>query len=59
MRMRKLGKGQSVVFCVPQEMNTKILALKADAGDSNIDVYDILCWVVSETFNDIRRSMPL
>lgn len=24
MRMRKLGKGQSVVFCIPQEIQTKI-----------------------------------
>lgn len=29
MRMRKLGKGQSVVFCVPQEVQRKIREFEA------------------------------
>jgi hypothetical protein len=55
--MRKLGKGQSVVFCVPPEIQTKILARTAESRE--IDVSDILSWAISETCTDMRRSMPL
>jgi hypothetical protein len=57
MRMRKLGKGQSVVFCVPPEIQSKILARNVDSGD--IGISHILNWAVSETCTDMRRSMPL
>ncbi|KAF4259859.1 hypothetical protein KXW81_000287 [Aspergillus fumigatus] len=59
MRMRKLGKGQSVVFCIPDEIRFKILALPHKCSRSDIDVADVLCWAVSETWVDIWRSMPL
>lgn len=59
MRMRKLGKGQSVVFCVPEEIKVKILARTFKPDDASIDVSDVLSWAISETFVDIRRSMPL
>jgi hypothetical protein len=59
MRMRKLGKGQSVIFCIPDEIKFKILALPNKCSRSNIDVSDVLRWAVSETWVDIRRSMPL
>jgi hypothetical protein len=55
--MRKLGKGQSVVFCVPPEIQTKIFARTAVIR--KIDVSDILSWAISETCTDMRRSMPL
>jgi hypothetical protein len=58
MRMRKLGKGQSVVFCVPEEIETKILEhISKDAQD--IDVIDVLLWVIRGTYADLRRNMPL
>lgn len=56
--MRKLGKGQSVVFCVSPEIKTKISALRIKDKDTDIDVSDILCWAVSGTHTDLRRSMP-
>jgi len=59
MRMRKLGKGQSVVFCVPEEIKTKILARTFKPDNASIDVSDVLSWAISETCIDIRRSMPL
>ncbi|KAF7592481.1 hypothetical protein BBP40_000216 [Aspergillus hancockii] len=59
MRMRKLGKGQSVIFCIPDEIKFKILALPNKCSRSSIDVSDVLRWAVSETWVDIRRSMPL
>jgi hypothetical protein len=59
MRIRKLGKGQSVIFCIPDEIRFKILALPNKYSRSDIDVSDVLCWAVSETWVDIQRSMPL
>ncbi|TVY36417.1 hypothetical protein LSUB1_G007938, partial [Lachnellula subtilissima] len=59
MRMRKLGKGQSVVFCVPEEIKTKILERTSKPNDANIELSDVLIWAISETCVDIRRSMPL
>ncbi|EJT69150.1 hypothetical protein GGTG_13259 [Gaeumannomyces tritici R3-111a-1] len=56
MRMRKLGKGQSITFCVPQEIETKILQR---AGKNSIEVMDVLEWSIHETFADIQRSIPL
>ncbi|KKZ67076.1 hypothetical protein EMCG_07247 [[Emmonsia] crescens] len=58
MRMRKLGKGQSVVFCVPEEIKTKILARTLSPGNVLI-VSDVLNWAISETWIDMQRNMPL
>ena len=57
--MRKLGKGQSLVFCIPDEIQAKILQLKEVTEPSSVEVLDVLCWSISETFHDHRRSMPL
>ncbi|OTB10950.1 hypothetical protein K445DRAFT_236605 [Daldinia sp. EC12] len=57
MRMRMLGEGQSVVFCVPDEIQRKIRA----QGHSNrdISVLDILAWSIGETWRDIHKNMAL
>jgi hypothetical protein len=57
--MRKLGKGQSLVFCVPTEIRDKILHLTGGVDSSLIAVADVLRWSISETFVEHRRSMPL
>ncbi|KAL4895588.1 hypothetical protein BDV59DRAFT_211254 [Aspergillus ambiguus] len=59
MRLRKLGRGQSVVFCVPQEIKCRIMALTGQAEESNIDVTAVLRWAVAETWADVERSIPL
>ncbi|KAL3475090.1 hypothetical protein BJX99DRAFT_259703 [Aspergillus californicus] len=59
MRMRKLGNGQSVVFCIPDEIKHRILALSGQKQEAEINVSDVITWAVSETWADIRRSMPL
>ncbi|KAL4861979.1 hypothetical protein BDV12DRAFT_207643 [Aspergillus spectabilis] len=59
MRMRKLGKGQSVVFYVPQEIRSKILSIMEKPSGYDIDVSEVLCWAVSETWVDMQRSIPL
>jgi hypothetical protein len=57
--MRKLGKGQSVVFCIPTEIQTKIMAVTGNNNCLEIDVSDVLVWSIHETYSDLRRSMPL
>jgi hypothetical protein len=57
--MRQLGKGQSVIFCVPEDIRSKILARSSKRDETSITVLDVLSWAISETFIDIRRSLPL
>ena len=61
MRMRKLGKGQTVVFCISPEIQTKITECKTAAQDqaSGITLEDVLSWSIAEVHTEIRRSMPL
>ncbi|CAK3844903.1 Hypothetical predicted protein [Lecanosticta acicola] len=61
MRLRKLGQGQTVVFCIPEEIQTKILetSSKGSTAGAKIEVADVLAWSISETHADTRRNMPL
>ncbi len=59
MRMRKLGKGQSVIFCIPEEIQTKILECTSKPHSTEIEVSDVLLWAITETWADMRRSIPL
>ncbi|KAI1323920.1 hypothetical protein F5Y16DRAFT_328019 [Xylariaceae sp. FL0255] len=62
MRMRLLGKGQSVVFCVPEEIRMKIVEKIARPRSSehfDITVSDILAWAVTETWSDAKYNIPL
>lgn len=49
--MRKLGHGQSVVFCAPTEVR-----LESDAQEPT--VLDVLEWAVRGTWEDAARSLP-
>jgi hypothetical protein len=57
--MRKLGKGQSLVFCVPEEIQRKIIEFTKKAETAVLEVTDVLAWAISETFWDLQRSLPL
>lgn len=62
MRLRQLGHGQSVVFCVPREISSKIeqhLLNFQSTSEPNISVSDILAWAITETWNETKRSIPL
>ncbi|KAB2100064.1 hypothetical protein AG0111_0g11729 [Alternaria gaisen] len=59
MRMRKLGKGQSIVFCIPEEIQTKILQCISKSCSTEIEVSDLLAWAIAETWADMRRNIPL
>ncbi|KAM0261275.1 hypothetical protein ACHAQJ_002306 [Trichoderma viride] len=59
MRMRKLGKGQAVVFCISEEIQSRICKLKNSNGNDPIQVFDVLAWAISETFTELHRSIPM
>ncbi|KAK0302209.1 hypothetical protein LTR01_008905 [Friedmanniomyces endolithicus] len=60
MRMRELGQGQTLVFCVPAEIEAKILLCTSKCPGSRIEICDIVYWTISsETWTDMRRSMSL
>jgi hypothetical protein len=59
MRMRKLGQGQTVVFCIPQEIQSSITEVKPGNKEAKITVADVLLWSIFETHEETRRSMPL
>lgn len=59
MRMRKLGKGQSVVFCITEEIQSKVRERTRKLRSTAIEVSDVLLWAITETWADMRRSIPL
>ncbi|RAQ74287.1 hypothetical protein COH20_008805 [Aspergillus flavus] len=53
----RLAQGQSVVFCVPDEIRKKITTRASDNG--NIEVSDVLFWAISETWQNMKGNIPL
>jgi len=60
MRMRQLGKGHSVMFFAPGEVDSRIRSLipGGTASGNRIRVLDILRWAMHETCQDIRHHLP-
>jgi hypothetical protein len=58
MRMRKLGKGQSVVFCGSMEVQRKILE-SSGKNRGAVEVADVLKWCIAGTCTHTRKCIPL
>ncbi|KAH9056908.1 hypothetical protein EDB87DRAFT_1157643 [Lactarius vividus] len=60
MRMRQLGKGQSVVFFAPGEVDRRIRGLipRGQESENGVRVIDILRWAMHETCLDIGHHLP-
>ncbi|KAH9056907.1 hypothetical protein EDB87DRAFT_1634224 [Lactarius vividus] len=63
MRMRQLGKGHSVMFFAPAEVDRCIRGLipsgeASGSSGSQIRVLDVLRWAMHETCEDISRHLP-
>ncbi|GAB0134712.1 hypothetical protein EsDP_00003070 [Epichloe bromicola] len=54
MRMRLLGEGQTVTFCIPAEIQGQ---MTTSAGD--ITLLDIGRWVIQQTWKETRQHMTL
>ncbi|KAK4449026.1 hypothetical protein QBC34DRAFT_351713 [Podospora aff. communis PSN243] len=59
MRMRKLGRGQSVTFIVSPEMQQRIRAVRNMAPNLPLGVADVISWAISETWDEMVRSVLL
>ncbi|KAI9433421.1 hypothetical protein BJY52DRAFT_1160284 [Lactarius psammicola] len=60
MRMRQLGKGQSVMFFAPGEVDRRIRGLipRDQESENGICAIDILRWAMYETCEDISHRLP-
>jgi hypothetical protein len=60
MRMRQLGKGQSVMFFAPGEVDRRIRGLipRGQESKNGVLVIDILRWAMHETCRDIVHHLP-
>ena len=60
MRMRLLGKGHSVMFFAPREVDLRIRSLLPSGivTGSRIEVVDVIRWAVHETCKDIGHHLP-
>jgi hypothetical protein len=58
--MRQLGKGHSVMFFAPGEVDRRIRSRipRRVASDGRIQVIDVLRWAMQETCEDIRHHLP-
>jgi hypothetical protein len=59
MRMRKLGDGQSVTFCISSEMRMRINAVAMVNPEQSLTVADILLSSILETWRRTRKNVPL
>ena len=58
--MRQLGKGHSVMFFAPGEVDRRIRGLVSNgrASGGSIHAIDVLRWAMDETCEDIRHHLP-
>ena len=58
--MRQLGKGHSVMFFAPGEVDRRIRSRipRQVASDGRVQVIDVLRWAMQESCEDIRRHLP-
>ncbi|KAL9104009.1 MAG: hypothetical protein Q9163_000987 [Psora crenata] len=59
MRLRQLGKSQSVVFLAPPEVHQSIHDLRKKRFGDHIDSYDVICWLLEQTCSGIEQIQPL
>ncbi|TGO22272.1 hypothetical protein BPAE_0175g00160 [Botrytis paeoniae] len=57
MRMRKLGKGQSVLFCAPKDIQRKIIHSTNMTQSDQIEVKHVLLWCIKNTLDQVRKSV--
>ncbi|KAH9033550.1 hypothetical protein EDB85DRAFT_1890221 [Lactarius pseudohatsudake] len=60
MRLRQLGKGHSVMFFAPGEVDRRIRGLipRGQESEKGVQVIDILRWTMHETCWDISHHLP-
>ncbi|KAK0671660.1 hypothetical protein QBC41DRAFT_344465 [Cercophora samala] len=59
MRLRQLGKSQSIMFFIPPEVNQVIKDLRKKTVFDKIDSHDVICWLLDNTCDGIEQLQPL
>lgn len=60
MRLRQLGSSQAVVFLAPPEVDQSILDHRGkDRATKNIDSFDVICWLLEMTCQQLSQMQPL
>ncbi|KAF3921376.1 hypothetical protein ABW20_dc0108928 [Dactylellina cionopaga] len=57
MRMRKLGKGHSIVFCAPPDIESQILSISN--GKTKVENVEVLKWALRETCKQTKKNAEL
>ncbi|KAG9094361.1 hypothetical protein FRC07_011318, partial [Ceratobasidium sp. 392] len=57
MRMRKLGHGQSVMFCAPTEIDNQIRKAANLSSEAQIETLDVIRWAMLETCKDLEHHI--
>ncbi|KAF5344594.1 hypothetical protein D9758_013920 [Tetrapyrgos nigripes] len=58
MRMRQLGKGQSVMFLASYEVDQKIRRIADLDDNASVTSFHVLTWTYTETVADVERYIP-
>lgn len=56
--MRKLGRGQSVMFVAPPEVHRTILEVNGQPMESQVQTSDVLYWAMEETCRAMHDNFP-
>ncbi|CAE7096245.1 unnamed protein product [Rhizoctonia solani] len=59
MRMRKLGRGQSVMFFAPSEIDDQIRRAMGAIGGQAVQTYDVLRWAMLSTCNELKHNVGM
>ncbi|KAG9127461.1 hypothetical protein FRC07_013522 [Ceratobasidium sp. 392] len=57
MRLRKLGHGQSVLFCAPPEIDFQIRKASSLDSSKQVRTQDVLRWAILETCRDLEHHV--
>lgn len=56
--MRKLGHGQTIMFCAPQEVDRLIREIGNLDQSEQVKIIDLIRWTIHETLADIEHHIP-
>ncbi|KAK4183027.1 hypothetical protein QBC35DRAFT_545071 [Podospora australis] len=59
MRLRQLGRSQSITFFVPPEVHQVIVDLRKMSVSNKIDSHDVISWLLDNTCDGIEQLQPL
>ncbi|OAA50407.1 hypothetical protein NOR_00857 [Metarhizium rileyi] len=59
MRMRMLGDGQTIMFCIPSDIESEIKASSKNATGQPPSIEDIVYWTIEQTAIEIGHLLPI